>query len=143
MKSPEEIKKGLECCGADELSCDACPYDTCEHMCEGGLEDDAIAYINQLEQRLAQAERERDDLWQKNIFLRNSLEVVERERAALMVDFINVVDGAGSCDVCARADEGYTPLPPHCKYASEDDCFVWRGVCKENSKEGETNEGRT
>lgn len=76
--------------------------------------EDAVYIINQYEQCLAHA---------------------QRERAALMVDFLNVVDGAGSCDVCARADEGYTPLPPHCKYASEDDCFVWRGVCEENSKE--------
>lgn len=46
MKTPDEIKKGLECC--NKLECDACPYhgeNDCSYLpCEDGL-----AYIRQLE----------------------------------------------------------------------------------------------
>ncbi len=53
MKTPEEIKKGLECClSVDALACCKCPYSG-----NGCGEDeelkDALAYIQQLE-------RERD-----------------------------------------------------------------------------------
>ena len=50
MKTPEEIKKGLECCKSNP-TCSICPYyneDDCQVM-----ESDALAYIQQLE-------RERD-----------------------------------------------------------------------------------
>lgn len=46
MKTPEEIKKGLEICIADE-SCRCCPYNN--GNCDMQLERDAIAYIQQLE----------------------------------------------------------------------------------------------
>lgn len=47
MKSPEEVKKGLECCKSNP-TCSLCPYyedDDCQMM-----EADALAYIQQLEQ---------------------------------------------------------------------------------------------
>lgn len=67
MKTPEEIKKGLECCckpiGFGECS-KACPYDDDEideiYNCTSDLSADALAYIQQLEIRIAQVERERD-----------------------------------------------------------------------------------
>ena len=46
MKTPEEIKKGLEICIADE-SCRDCPYNN--GNCDMQLERDALAYIQQLE----------------------------------------------------------------------------------------------
>ena len=46
MKTPEEIKKGLEICIADK-SCRDCPYDN--GHCDMQLERDAFAYIQQLE----------------------------------------------------------------------------------------------
>lgn len=46
MKTPEEIKKGLEICIADE-SCRDCPYNN--GNCDMQLERDAISYIQQLE----------------------------------------------------------------------------------------------
>lgn len=58
MKKPEEIKKGLECCSADDLHCDKdCPYqyDCLEVSRYKGLESDALAYIQQLESKLNQA----------------------------------------------------------------------------------------
>lgn len=47
MKTPEDIKKGLECCKSNP-TCSVCPYyneDDCKVM-----ESDALAYIQQLEQ---------------------------------------------------------------------------------------------
>jgi hypothetical protein len=60
MKTPDEIKKGLFCCWED--GCATCPYDddcTMEANFEQ-LAKDSLDYINQLESRLAQVERERD-----------------------------------------------------------------------------------
>ena len=49
MKTPDEIKKGLECC-IKFLACEYCPYfESCSEM-----EEDALAYIQQLEKELAQ-----------------------------------------------------------------------------------------
>ena len=49
MKTPEEIKKGLEICIADK-SCRDCPYTN--GNCYMQFVRDAFAYIQQLEQRL-------------------------------------------------------------------------------------------
>ena len=47
MKTPEEIKKGLECC-IKFLACEYCPYfESCSEM-----EEDALAYIQQLEAKV-------------------------------------------------------------------------------------------
>lgn len=50
MKTPEEIKRGLECC-AIRKSCAACPYNDGKPSveCMDTLEADALAYIRQLE----------------------------------------------------------------------------------------------
>lgn len=58
-RTPDEIKKGLECCQYDSdgmLLCDECPYKTrsCDCECLSKLAADALAYIRQLE---AQVER--------------------------------------------------------------------------------------
>ena len=54
MKTPEAIKKGLECCmKASEYACDHCPYfKECINFEAGNLYRDALAYINQLEARV-------------------------------------------------------------------------------------------
>ena len=54
MKTPEEIKKGLEICIADK-SCRDCPYHN--GNCGMQLERDALAYIQQLEQRLVEVNK--------------------------------------------------------------------------------------
>ena len=53
-KTPDEIKKGLECCMGDpeDYHCDRCPYQTedCDdETCMLLLTDDALALIQQLE----------------------------------------------------------------------------------------------
>lgn len=55
MKTPEEIKYGLECCPKYE----ACTLEVCECpyfmnlMCSLDLMHDALAYINELEERIS------------------------------------------------------------------------------------------
>ena len=53
MKTPEEIKKGLECCiKASEEACDHCPYcKECINFNAGNIYRDALSYITQLEAR--------------------------------------------------------------------------------------------
>lgn len=55
MKTPEEIKKGLRICRSLGMilgGCGDCPYKGWDGDCECGLEDDALAYIQQLEERI-------------------------------------------------------------------------------------------
>ena len=48
-RTPEEIKKGLECCSVDGLSCSNCSYCVSCDADIHALERDALAYIQQLE----------------------------------------------------------------------------------------------
>lgn len=58
MKTPEEIKKGLEC-GNNDIGCPICPYlgDT---KCIQKRNEDALALIQRLEAQNAELKRERD-----------------------------------------------------------------------------------
>lgn len=55
MKTPDEIKKGLECCNRRTTlvyeKCDDCPYHG-EEECMRKMELDALAYIRQLEAKV-------------------------------------------------------------------------------------------
>lgn len=45
-KTPEEIKKGLELCGAFDGDCENCAYDDGRQiLCSDHLRKDALAYI--------------------------------------------------------------------------------------------------
>ena len=52
MRTSEEIKKGLECCAADE-PCGGCPYRPEVNSCIGMIARDALSYIRQLENQIA------------------------------------------------------------------------------------------
>ena len=52
MKMHEEIKKALECCAADE-PCGECPYHLEVDLCIGMITRDALSYIRQLENQVA------------------------------------------------------------------------------------------
>lgn len=56
MKTPDEIKKGLECCISDTYGCyEKCPYFNSLSNgvdCAVKMHADALAYINQLEERV-------------------------------------------------------------------------------------------
>lgn len=53
MKTPEEIKKGIECCTCPTSDCDQCPYHKVgDGDCVDEVKHDALAYIRQLEARV-------------------------------------------------------------------------------------------
>lgn len=102
MKTPEEIKKGLSGC-ADKGNCEWCNL-----VLECEKNSDTLDYIKQLEQRLAQAERERDEL--------------EGE--------------CRSCGTCKFLDLSFTEHPCNrCVALGRRMMWQWRGICEENSKE--------
>lgn len=108
MKTPEEIKKGLYHCGADDVGCTGCSYNKKNVRCEGNMEIDALTYIVTLENRLAQVERERD---------------------AAVAD-LKIVR---CCGTCINNEGGCTT---ECYIVSGTlTGWQWRGVCAENSKE--------
>lgn len=112
MKMPDDIKKGLEC-----GFCNECPYDSNEletvEECARQVHKDAIAYIQQLESRLAQVERERDAAVED---LRSSSWCEDCKNYAL-----NVRDEP--CFKCLMNMKE----KPH---------WQWRGVVNGNTKEG-------
>ena len=119
MKTPDEIKKGLECAmprSCNGHKCSTCPNATysLHELLKGDLIKDTFDYITQLEQRLAQAERERD---------------------ALMYDFPR----GFACHTCKHETTDCNDFPCNdCVEASRGVHWVrweWRGVCEENSKE--------
>lgn len=59
MKSPEEIKDGLKCCYITEgtLECRDCPYICNGYECVNILAKDALAYIYQLENKIADLDK--------------------------------------------------------------------------------------
>ncbi len=68
MKTPNEIKQGLECCQSP-VGCENCPYETVGTLgydCSNTLNTDVLTYIQQLEQELAAVKRERDALAKEN-----------------------------------------------------------------------------
>lgn len=54
MKTPEEIKYGLECCANGKCAwvSGECPYFS-NTMCANDMKQDARAYINELEERIS------------------------------------------------------------------------------------------
>ena len=60
MKTPDEIKKGLECCAMSSYRCeDDCPYrEQCRNE-QGGkaMNEDALALIQQLEATVSEKEK--------------------------------------------------------------------------------------
>ena len=111
-KTSEEIKNALDLCSTSGCpDCAKCAYDG-DECCLEEKSKDALAYIQQLESRLAQVERERD--------------------AA-------VHDIEPNCDYCEFTDNTYgeDPCPTQEELEIYGLCrgFKWRGPCPENTKE--------
>ena len=135
--APDKIKKGLELIGCNDIveflkaADEGLDYD-----CNEAVAKDALAYIQQLESDIAEERELNEFLGDKVKQLESRLAQAERERDAAIVDMRSMAV-EDICNLCARIDEGYIPMPPHCKYANDGDCFRWRGICSENTKEEE------
>lgn len=97
MKTPEEIKKGLELCEADECQEEQdtrCPYAE-NAFCVTHLFGDALAYINQLEARVTK--------W---------ISVKDRkpEGVVLVANFAPGTDGYKKMDVADVFDAGNSDI---------------------------------
>lgn len=97
-RTPEEIKRGLECCSVDGLSCSNCSYCVSCDADIHALERDALALIQQLEhnwdelfETAKQLERERDELknkpmpWEDVIMSDSFLEVKDEYVGAALL----------------------------------------------------------
>ena len=102
MKTPEEIKKGLEACGSDVCHGHHtdCPYED-DLLCTMHICGDARAYIHQLENQIGE--------------LTEKVTQLEKERNALLADLRDA--DMLECDHCAH----YIPVGAQCK--GEGDCL--------------------
>lgn len=121
MKPPELIKRGLDCCQTI-VRCAVCPYHDIGDIvaeCTAQLSENALAYIQQLESRLAQVERERDA----------AVQIVH----GLCLHCKNEHSEGETCRECLY-------YPYRYMYGTGDkyvDNWQWCGVCAENTEEDE------
>lgn len=128
MKTPEEIKKGLELCTSKCIINLACPYNEHGDGCAIYLNKDALAYIQQLEYELSEIREYYDCSDVANTELHSALYAMKRERDAAVEDIFHM------CANCKHEKLGYGvgPCPPIEEYLTND-CsnWEWRGVPQE------------
>lgn len=131
MKTPDVIKKGLECCVFDDVenrypNCSGCPYEN-HTNCENRLRSDALAYIKQLEADVRIANIQKEAMFAK-------AEQLEKERDAVLRD----LEKSKDCESCKHKEEKdalieYGDIPAQCCNCIEiRSQHLWRGVCEEN-----------
>lgn len=102
MKSPEQIKKGLECCQTDMTTkykvCGKCGYFNNGFGCENTLMKEALAYIHQL----------------------------ERERDAAVEDMTEAMRGSEQCTYCKYLSQDDKCTRPMHELGGM--CWEWRGA---------------
>ena len=117
MKTPDEIKKGLECCSAprEDEQCRQCPYAPNNGYCVDKLTRDALWYMVELKA--------------ENVQRADRIIRLEAERDALLKYITDSTWAA--CDICKHGIDGASILD--CKHIREVGvpCFEWRGVQKE------------
>ena len=128
MKSPDEIKKALECCFYESAQCRECPY--YPTTCDRELVRDAREYIRQLEAQNAE--------------LLKKVEQFQAERDAAVADIrLAFTSYVGACQTCKHV-KGQVDCdnPLGCGHCGEEKCkcnscdndysnWEWRGVQKE------------
>lgn len=128
-KTPDEIKKGLECCASIANCADGCPYHVivegsfgCEEMgCEDGLLPDALAYIQQIEEKYKHA-------MENAKILSDAVTKLERERDFLIK---YLTDSTFTpCDICKHGVEGESVIDCERTRKVGFPCFEWRGLPK-------------
>ena len=132
MKTPDEAKRGLECCSGVGHCFGECPYynGNTNIECIRHKSADALAYIQQLERSIniiaesnASAYKKRDSLEKRIIQLQAKCHQLELERDAAVESIRN---SSHCCDFCKHNKWGCT------SHAEPDgSCFEWRGVKEE------------
>lgn len=140
MKTPEEIKKGLECCYSPVdpmLRCEACPYYG-SIVCKMCLHTDALALIQRLEADNAKKDENIQMLQDGNASLMKTIDEacektvrLERERDAAVNGLV------GTCQVCLW--EG-TAKCATCHFNAEawnvhESNWEWRGAPEQEKNE--------
>lgn len=155
QKTPDEIKKGPECCLGDTYAyhCDECPYADDESEVDDGCGDngiqlleDALALIQQLESDKQQLEgmlthmnQLRDAAAGRALKMEERAHQLEAERDAALADFklyrernIKGECGVYACDLCKHGGkyEEWEEIkcPKGCMGIEN---WEWRGVQKE------------
>lgn len=139
-KSPDEIKKGLECC--IKSACEpCCPYgNTANCKFAIHLLEDVLAYIRQLESDKQQLEgmlhhmnQLRDAAARRALQMEGHVHQLEVERDAAVRE---LADHCG-CLVCQHADTDPDKAPcnecTNCNGDGVEFKWQWRGVQKEDS----------
>ena len=149
MKTPDEIKMGLECCKEDECFGDRenCPYTADPKLCVGVMCADALALIQQLESdkqqlegMLAHMNQLRDAAAGRALKMDERVHQLEAERDAAIHDMHEA-----QSIVCLICKNYYQPDPAVKKYGCKEfgehwledggaivcGKFEWRGVQKE------------
>ena len=136
MKTPDEIKKGLECC--DKQACEECPYDECgddSRLCMPVLIEDSFELVQQLEVKAVKQS-------QRIAELEQDLAAVMRERDAAVAD-IKTSQSCSLCIHCPKDDECETALflcmecdkvGCVCRECFHGEKLEWRGICPENTE---------
>ena len=119
MKTPDEIKKGLECCTQEECHWDnGCPYGA-SRTCAEDLKSDALAYIRQLEEKYKRA-------MENAKILSDAVTKLEAEKNQLLED---LADHCGSKTLCKKYEDGTCPHEYDCTlYLSACEDYEWRGL---------------
>jgi hypothetical protein len=131
MKSPDETKKGLECCSISYADCNnECPY---KSDCDGSqILKDALALIQQLQAENAKKDETIQMLQDGNARLMRMIDEecektvqLEAERDAMMQDMNR------SCFICKHFNSGVECLNTVCAKCVRWCNWEWRGVQKE------------
>ena len=146
MKTPDEIKKGLKCHIVNH-SCRGCPYKRDTPIIHiNDLYNDAIEYIQKLEETISSMGHLNETMHneaKKGIQeLESRLAQAERERDAAVRE-LEIAEDCYNCKynyACKHDGNGYRK----CSECGECPCsecnsgqsqYEWRGVCTENTKE--------
>lgn len=131
-RTPEEIKKGLECCkpkweSSRWVTCrDECPFRNEHAFCKNVLMACTLALLCRFEFERDEARNDLDALNYANTELHSAYEAMKRERDAA----VEAIDHI--CDNCRFADRPYgvEPCPTVEENNFGDTCsnWQWRGV---------------
>ena len=145
-KTPDDIKKGLECCMDHDGTCEDCPYVDGECRAFEQLAADALALIQQLQAENADQAVRIQQLEKRVIHLealnQSNLSVItmqERTRDKLQEQISQLeaerdaaVDGLKSNCTCPECKYFSDDIQEPCRGCKPNDSkFEWRGVQKE------------